>query len=133
MSDDVQAALRDMARSIGALESTVKTMTSTWQQQEQSASSGRRELHQKVDALRADVSAKVDGMRNDMTLMGGQLATAIKDISEMKPVVEAVEVVKQRAVGASWVSIWLYRIAIIASGGAAWVVVKYLNISVALK
>ncbi|WP_262048670.1 DUF1515 domain-containing protein [Bradyrhizobium sp. Bra78] len=133
MNDDVQGALREMARSIGALESTVKTLTATWQQQEQSASQGRRDLHQKVDGLRNEVSAKVDGMRGEITAMGTQLAHAIKDISEMKPVVEAVETVKQQAVGAGRLSVWLYRLAVVASGGAAWVVVNYLKINVAIK
>lgn len=134
MSDsDTQAALREMARSIGALESTVKTLTATWQQQEQSASSGRRELHQKVDALRNDVSAKVDGMRDDMTVMGAQVATAIKDIADMKPIVEGVKNARQQVIGASKLSRWIWGAAIFISGGAAWVIAKYLNVSVVLK
>lgn len=128
MTDDVQGALRDMARAIGGLESTVKTLTVTWQQQEQSASNGRRDLHQKVDQLRSDVSAKVDGMRTDMTAMGAQLATAIKDIAEMKPVVEAVETVKVQATGVRNFTRWLWGVWAAVGGGVMWVVSSFVEI-----
>ncbi|MGL3208673.1 DUF1515 family protein [Bradyrhizobium sp. BR 1433] len=103
-------------------------MTATWQQQEQSASNGRRDLHQKVDALRADVSAKVDGMRSDMTTMGGQLATAIKDIAQMKPVVDAVENVQVQATGVRNFSRWIYWAAVGLSGGVGWIVTNFVDI-----
>lgn len=129
MSDEAtQAALREMARAIGGLESTVKTLTTTWQNQENSASQGRRELHQKVDALRSDMSAKVDGLRGDMVTMGGQVATAIKDIAEMKPVVQAVETVKVQATGVRNVSKWIWWIAVPLSGGVGWILTNLLDI-----
>jgi hypothetical protein len=38
-----------MASSIGGLESTVKTLTRQWRDQDEKASLGRRDLHQKID------------------------------------------------------------------------------------
>lgn len=49
---DAQAALREMARSLGALESTVSGLVTQRRQQDEKASQGRRVLHQKNDALR---------------------------------------------------------------------------------
>ncbi|MBR0871215.1 DUF1515 domain-containing protein [Bradyrhizobium tropiciagri] len=129
MSDEAtQSALREMARVIGGLESTVKSLEATWRTQEQSASSGRRELHQKVEALRSEVSAKVDGMRGELTVMGGQLSTAIKEIAEMKPTVDAVENVQVQATGVRNAGRWLYWIAVLLSGGVGWIITNFVDI-----
>jgi uncharacterized protein YukE len=90
MSDDAtQAALRDMSRSIGGLESTVKSLVQTWQSQETLASQGRRDLHQKFDALRLDVHS-----------MATQVAGALTDIAALKPSVDAFEDARTEARGA---------------------------------
>lgn len=108
MSDtDTQSALRDMARSIGGLESTVKALVETWRSQEQSASSGRRVLHEKFDQLQSEVHK-----------FGTQLAGALEDIAEMKPTVDAVETAKQRAIGAGMLGrvLWAIGGAMVAAG-----------------
>jgi outer membrane murein-binding lipoprotein Lpp len=117
MSDDVQVALREMARSIGGLQATVAALTSTWQAMEQKASDGRKELHQKVD-----------GLRGDMTTMGAQLATATKDIAEMKPVVKAVENVKAQATGVRNATKWIWGVGVALSGGVVWIVTNLVEI-----
>jgi HAMP domain-containing protein len=73
----LQAALREMSRSIGGLESTVKSMVQTWQLQEAAASQGRRDLH-----------AKIDAVGGETTRMAAQLEGALRDIAAMKPTVE---------------------------------------------
>ncbi|WP_233475401.1 DUF1515 family protein [Bradyrhizobium brasilense] len=93
----VNAALFQMAAKIGGLESTVSTLLQTWQQMEAKASDGRKDLHQKVDALRAQMST-----------MDAQLATATKDIADMKPTVQAVQKVRIQADGVRNVSRWIY-------------------------
>ncbi|WP_018456789.1 DUF1515 family protein [Bradyrhizobium sp. WSM4349] len=117
-----QAALLTMAKSLGGLESTVAGLVSQWRSQDEKASQGRRDLHQKIDA-----------MRTEMQELDGLLKGAIKDIADMKPTVEAVENAKQQAVGASKASVWLWRLAIFISGGAAWVIANYLKVGVTLK
>ncbi|WP_309142424.1 DUF1515 family protein [Bradyrhizobium sp. sGM-13] len=119
MSDpDTQAALREMSRSIGGLESTVKTLVSTWQSQEIQASQGRRDLHQKFDALSEKVS-----------VLAGKVEAAIKDITEIKPSVEAFETAKERAVGASMFGKVLWGIAVFMSGGFGWILSNWINVS----
>jgi archaellum component FlaC len=109
MSDpDTQAALREMSRSIGGLESTVKTLVTTWQSQEQQASQGRRDLHAKVDALKDEVKS-----------YGQQLAAAVKDINDMKPTVDGIVVAKQQAAGVGKLGKALGTVAVFLSGGGA--------------
>jgi len=104
---DTHAALRDMARSIGGLESTVKTLVETWRNQEQAASSGRRVLHEKFDQLQSEVHR-----------FSSLLADAVSDIAVMKPTVEAVEQAKQRAIGAGMLgkALWAIGGAMVAGG-----------------
>ncbi|EJN11870.1 Protein of unknown function (DUF1515) [Bradyrhizobium sp. YR681] len=119
---ETNAVLLSMAEKIGRLTASLEAHTSQWRQQDEKASQGRRDTHQKIDAMRAE-----------MQKLDGQLTTAIKDIADMKPTVQTVKNAEQQVAGATWMSKWLYRAAILATGGAAWVVLKYLNITVALK
>ncbi len=119
MSDPAtEAALREMSRSIGGLESTVKTMVSTWQSQEASASQGRRDLHQKFDAL-AD---KVTGL-------AGKVDAAIRDITEIKPSVAAFEDAKAQAIGAQKLGKWIWAALPFAGGGIGWMLAHWINIT----
>ncbi|GEC52275.1 outer membrane murein-binding lipoprotein Lpp [Bradyrhizobium japonicum] len=115
----VNAALLQMAAKIGGLESTVSTLLQTWQRMEEKASEGRKDLHRKVDDLRAD-----------MTAMGAQVATATKDIADMKPTVQAVQNVRVQATGVRNASRWLYWVALGLSGGVGWIVTNFVDIHV---
>jgi predicted nucleic acid-binding Zn-ribbon protein len=121
-AESIQAALRDMAKSIGGLESTVSTMTRQWRDQEDKASLGRRDLHQKIDA-----------MRDELQKLDTRVTTAIDDIAEMKPTVQEVKDARQQAVGAGKASVWLWRFVMFVSGGVAWVVANYFNIKIGIK
>jgi uncharacterized protein YoxC len=133
MSEDVQAALREMARTIGGLESTVKGMVQTWQSQEASASQGRRDLHQKVDALRDEFHAH----QTDLHDMGTQIAGALKDIAEMRPTVDQVRSAREQVTGAvvagRWLSRGVYWIAFALTLGVGWVLSNWINIKVGLR
>ncbi|UGY23078.1 DUF1515 domain-containing protein [Bradyrhizobium septentrionale] len=113
----LNTALLQMAAKIGGLESTVSTLLQTWQRMEEKASEGRKDLHQKVEALRAEV-----------TTMGAQISTATKDIAEMKPTVQAVQNVRVQADGVRNVSRWIYWAAVALSGGIVWVVTNFVDI-----
>ena len=98
MSDpQTQAALREMSHMIGGLESTVKSLVATWQSQEANASLGRRDLHQKFDA-----------MRDDFYKLTHQVTGALKDIAEIKPSVDAFENARQQAKGAQRLGKWIW-------------------------
>lgn len=119
MSDpETEAALREMSRSIGGLESTVKSLVSTWQSQETNASQGRRDLHTKFDAL----SEKV-------TVMAAKVDTAIRDITLIKPSVEAFENAKAQAIGAQKLGKWIWAALPFAGGGIGWMIANWISIT----
>ncbi|WP_025036147.1 DUF1515 family protein [Bradyrhizobium sp. DOA9] len=124
--ETVNAALLRMAEKVGGLASAVETLTTQWRQQDEKASQGRRDLHQKMDALRLDVQ-KLDG----------EVKAAIADIALMKPTVEAVESAKLQAEGVvtavRWSSRGLYWLAFGLTLGAGWVLSNWLNIKVSLR
>lgn len=113
-----EAALREMSRSIGGLESTVKTLVSTWQAQEASATQGRRDLHQKFDAI----SEKVTNLAN-------KLDTAIKDITEIKPSVAAFEDAKEQAKGAQKLGKGIWGALLFSGGLIGWMIANWITIT----
>jgi outer membrane murein-binding lipoprotein Lpp len=118
MSDQsTDTALREMSRSIGGLESTVKLMVSTWQQQEASASQGRRDLHSKFDTL----AEKVSGL-------GSKVDTAVKDINEIKPSVQAFETAKEQARGAQKLGKWIWAVLTLSGGAIGWMLANWITI-----
>lgn len=118
MSDpNTEAALREMSRSIGGLESTVKTLVSTWQSQETLASQGRRDLHQKFDQLRTDVHN-----------MATQVAGALTDIADLKPSVEAFKTARTEARGAQKLGKWLFGLIGLAGTALGWALNNWITI-----
>jgi uncharacterized protein YoxC len=113
-----EAALRDMNRSIGGLESTVKNLMTMWQQQEQAATQGRRDLHQKFDVVVKDVSG--------LTV---KLDAAVKDISEIKPSVRAFENAKEQAKGAQTLGRWIWGLLVFIGGCAGWAISSWISIA----
>lgn len=113
-----EAALREMSRIIGGLESSVKTMVSTWQSQEASASQGRRDLHTKFDTL-AD---KVSGLSSKVDAMG-------KDLTEIKPSVDAFKNAKEQAIGAQKLGKWIWAALPFAGGGIGWMIANWVSIT----
>lgn len=116
MSDD--QALREMSHAIGGLESTVKSMVSTWQQQEASASQGRRDLHHKFDA-----------MRDELHQLGTKVAGALDDIAELKPSVKAFENAKAQAQGAQTLGKWIWGAIGLAGTGLGWALANWISIT----
>ena len=112
-----EAALRDINRSIGGLESTVNSMLETWRSQEANASQGRRDLHQKFDAIRIEVAT-----------LSANVTGAVADISELKPAVDAFKDARQQAVGAQKLGRWIWA-ALFASGGiVSWAIANWITI-----
>ena len=114
----IQAALRDMSRAIGGLESSITSMQQTWQSQEASASQGRRDLHIKFDGL----TEKVSGLAN-------KVDTAIKDITEIKPSVQAFESAKQQAKGAQTLGKWIWGLLLFLGGLIGWALTNWISIN----
>lgn len=118
---DIQAALREMSGTIGGLKSTVDTMLHTWQSQETNASAGRRDLHQKMEALRQEV-----------TKLTADVTAAAKDITDIKPDVQDFRNAKQQAKGMEKVGKWLFGgigvFGTMIGGALGWAVSNYITI-----
>lgn len=102
--------IHQVSSEIGGLKASVELMTSTWQQQEQSASEGRRALH-----------AKFDDVRNEVTRLATRVDQMGRDISEIKPAIDTFKSARERQLGAQWMGklIWLAFIGIAGAVGAA--------------
>lgn len=120
--ETTQAALLKMAQTIGGLVASVDTLTRQWRDQDEKASIGRRDLHQKIDRV-------VDDFRT----LEGLVKAAISDIAEMKPIVDAVEIAKLKASGALTAGRWIYWLAFGSGGGAAVIWIASHFCTVALK
>lgn len=118
---DIQAALREMSGKIGGLTATVDDIKRQWQSQETSATQGRRDLHQKLEAVKAEVS----GLRVE-------IATAAKDITEIKPDVQEFRNAKQQAKGAEKLGRRLFAaiatLGTLFGGALGWAVSNYITI-----
>lgn len=118
-AESIQAALRAMAKSIGGLESTVTSLTTQWRAQDEKASLGRRDLHQKIDAL-----------VNDLRALEGSVKAAISDIAFMKPIVDGVIEARQQVKGAVKAGRWVHWLIFGSGGGAAllWVASHFVTV-----
>lgn len=107
--DRIQAQLHEMSGSIGSLKGTIETMTRVWQQQEATATAGRRVVHDKVDVLTTNIhslTSRVDQMN--------------KDIVAIQPAVKVFHEEKLRAEGAKRLGRYLWGLMLTAAGGLGW-------------
>jgi DNA repair exonuclease SbcCD ATPase subunit len=85
-----------ISHAIGSLESSVKTLTDTWQRQDREAAEGRRRLYDKVEELKAQ-QEELARQQQDLT---GKLAKQTEELAEIKPAIKRFEAQRQRAEGA---------------------------------
>lgn len=118
--ENTQAALLKMAETIGGLVASVNTLTRQWRDQDEKATAGRRDMHQKIDRV-------VDDFRT----LEGLVKAAISDIADMKPIVDAVEVAKFKAVGALTAGRWFYWVVFGSGGGAGvlWIASHFFQVN----
>lgn len=107
----IQAQLHEMSGSIGRFGGIIETMTTVWQHQEAAATSGRKVLHDKIDALTTDVHG-----------LKGQVDDLQKDIVTIQPSVDAFREQKLRAEGAKRLRKYLVGVMLTAAGGIGWAI-----------
>lgn len=103
-------AIHQVSADIGGLKKSVEILTSTWQQQEQAATDGRRELHKKLEDV-----------RHEVTKLAGRVDQMGKEISEIKPAIDTFKSARERQLGAQWMGklIWAAFIGLAGIAGAA--------------
>src|ERR1700726_2929181 len=80
--------VHEMSRAIGSLESSVKTLTETWQRQDREATEGRRALHKKVDDLTSQQHA-----------LTATVEQQTRELAEIKPAIQRFEAQRLREQG----------------------------------
>lgn len=110
---DIQHALREMARQIGSLQSSVDTLTSTWQRQDADATEGRREMRCRVEVLTERVTA-----------VASRVETMSAELIAIKPTVDLVKTARAEVsgVGRAGRVVWQVVGFFGAGGAGAWLV-----------
>src|SRR4051794_20697908 len=85
--------LHEISAEIGALKKAVEIMTDMWSRQEETATAGRRALHEKFEAFRADVGLQIAGLSRRVD----RLVDTMKDV---EPAVQSFKDEKLRDEGA---------------------------------
>jgi Protein of unknown function (DUF1515) len=86
------AATASLQADVRHLTETVATMTRQWRDQEASASSGRADLHRKIDGVKDDVR------RAEAST--AQVARDLANLASIKPVVDGLAQARERVIGA---------------------------------
>jgi chromosome segregation ATPase len=103
--------INEVSRSLGALQSSVDTLTRTWAEQDRKATEGRRDLHRKLEELREDV-----------TKMRGQLDMQEKKIDKIEPSVRRFEDGQQHTAGVKYVIGLIWAALVLGVSGIAYMV-----------
>lgn len=85
----LKADVRGLQRSIDALNNTIANLNMVWGQREQSASDGRRVLHDKMD-----------GLDKNFTLVSAEVENVSRDLTEIKPAIQEFKNQRQQQIGA---------------------------------
>lgn len=107
---------------------TVDTVLDIWKSQDANATTGRRELHQKMEVVSREVailSAKVEQVEERID---GKLETVIADVANLKPSVQSFENAKQQVAGARMFGSFIKGCLIFMCGGIPWIVHHLMNV-----
>ena len=81
---------------VGGLKSSVDHMSQQWHRQEESASAGRKALHEKFEHFREEVGIQISGL----SLRVDRAVDTLKNLEKLEPAVKKYEAEKEREEGA---------------------------------
>lgn len=114
--NQVSAEIGGVKADVKNLQRAIETMTNMWHQQENAASTGRRLLHDKVEAVRTEL----------MDLKRDVLGVT-EQFSEIRPAIDEFQNQRQRQIGAKNVGRYLWSAMLAAAGGMGWIIHEWLN------
>ena len=88
-----------VARALGDLEGTVRSMSEQWRRQDESANVGRRAVYERLEKLSQQVvamSANLDGVTQDVAELKNDIE------AEVMPTIDAVKMAAAKQLGALW-------------------------------
>lgn len=100
-----------VARALGDLQGTVRSMAEQWRRQDEAASNGRRALYERFDDVVHEVgtvSAKLDAVTQDVAEMKNDIKT------EVMPTIDTVRMAAAHRLGVIWAGkiFWAFLIGV---------------------
>ena len=112
--------VHQISMKLGQLSQAVEFMTDMWKRQEESASAGRKALHDKLEHFKDEVGVQISGL----SLRVDRLVDGMKDIDDtmakVEPAVKKYEDEKLREEGAKKFGKGLMAALTAAAGGIGW-------------
>lgn len=112
--------VHQISMKLGQLSQAVEFMTDMWKRQEESATAGRKALHEKFEHFRDDIGVQMAGL----SLRVDRLVDGMKDMDEtmtkIEPAVKKYEDEKLRQEGAKRLGKGLIAALTAAAGGIGW-------------
>lgn len=113
MMQPTPGQLHQISAEIGGLKAAVEIMTDMWQRQEETASAGRKALHEKFELFRWEIT-------NQVASLGLRVDRMADQISLVEPSVKSFNDEKLRAEGAKRLGARLWTAIVAAAGALGW-------------
>jgi outer membrane murein-binding lipoprotein Lpp len=106
----MSAAIGGLQADVRSLKASIDNLNRIWGEREESATAGRRIVHDKVDSL-----------RTDFTRLSAEVENVSSDLVEIKPAIEVFKTARERQIGAQRMGklIWMAFIALAGIACAA--------------
>jgi archaellum component FlaC len=108
--------LHEISAEIGGLKKAVEMMTSQWQRQEETATAGRKALHDKVEMVRQELGIEVSGLGLRVDRLTDKVTLIEPSVVKLKEDVKEFEDEKLRDEGAKRLGKYLWLAMTAAAG-----------------
>lgn len=112
--------VHQISMKLGQLSQAVEFMTDMWKRQEESASSGRKALHDKFEHFRDEVGIQISGLSLRVDRLVNGMEDIEKTMSKVEPAVKKYEAEKEREEGARKLGAKLVAGLTAAAGAIGW-------------
>lgn len=125
MSDDGE--LHQISAEIGGLKKAVEFMTGLWEKQEQSASAGRKHLHDKFDLFKDEVGLQIAGLSLRVDRLTDKVTMIEPSVTTFKEKMQADKEDDLREEGAKRLGMKLWAAVVAAAGVIGWGVHEFVG------
>lgn len=112
--------VHQISMKIGQLSNAVEFMTDMWKRQEESASAGRKALHDKFEHFRDEVGLQMAGLSLRVDRLVNSMEDMEKTMAKVEPAVKKYEAEQFREEGAKKLGARLVAGLVAVSGGIGW-------------
>jgi chromosome segregation ATPase len=112
--------MHQISAEIGALKASVELMTDMWRRQEEAASSGRKVLHDKLEAVQQTVGAQISSLSLRVDRVVDSVKGMKDTMAKVEPAVKKYEDEKMREEGAKRLGKGLIAALTASAGAIGW-------------